>query len=91
MSEQFNPYGPNLTEEDQLSSTKNVEFGFKFGSLLVTRTCSDGNGAHVISIATPKAKFSVRATKTGQVRFYDNQGNECELVNKDYVNQLESK
>jgi len=65
----------------------NTEFGFNFGSMEVTRTCGDEK-ASVISIKTPKAKFSVRATKTGQLRFYSESGNECELVAKDYMEQL---
>ena len=61
-----------------------TQHGFDFGSLSVTRTHSD-KFASVISINTPKSKFSVRATKTGNIRFYDEQGNECELVNKDFI------
>jgi len=64
-----------------------TEFGFNFGSIEVTRTSSDKSSA-IISIKTPKAKFSVRATKTGQIRFYDDQGNECELIAKSYCEQL---
>jgi len=51
-----------------------TQCGFDFGSLSVTRTHSD-KFASVISINTPKSKFSVRATKTGNIRFYDEQGN----------------
>jgi len=58
-----------------------TEFGFNFGSMEVTRTSSDKSSA-IISIKTPKAKFSVRATKTGQIKFYDDQCNECELIAK---------
>ena len=64
-----------------------TEFGFNFGSMEVTRTCSD-KSISIVSIKTPKAKFSVRATKTGQIRFYDDQGNECELIAKSYCEQL---
>ena len=64
------------------------DYGFIFGSMVVTRTCDDKNGVAVISVETPKAKIGIRATKTGKVRFFDNQGNECELVNKQYIQQL---
>lgn len=58
---------------------KQTQFGFDFGSMQVTRTSQD-KFASVISVETPKNKFSVRATKTGKIRFYDNQGNELKLV-----------
>lgn len=70
---------------------KTTEFGFNFGSLSVSRTCSDSKGATVIQVKTPKASFSIRATKTGQIRFYSETGSECELVAKDYIEQLEIK
>ena len=66
-----------------------TRFGFLFGSMKVTRTAED-KGVAIISVATPKTRFSVRATKTGQIRFFDEQGNECELVNKNYMEQLVS-
>lgn len=64
-----------------------AKFGFDFGSMTVTRTCQDDK-ASIISVATKKAKFSIRATKNGSIRFFDDQGNECELVNKEYMNSL---
>ena len=67
---------------------KTTEFGFDFGAMSVTRTCEDKKGVAIISIETQKTKFGVIATKTGKVRFFDNQGNECELVNKSYIQQL---
>lgn len=70
-------------------SSGTTEFGFNFGSMEVTRTCSYVNGVAVISVKTPKSRFSIRATKNGSVRFYDNHGNECEFVNKAYVSELE--
>ncbi len=71
-----------------------TNFGFNMGCMKVTRTYEDkseGKNLHVsvVSIETPKTKFSIRSTRTGFVRFYDEQGNECELVNKDYMNKLE--
>jgi len=66
------------------------KYGFNFGSMTVTRTCSDSY-AHIISVSTKKAKFSVRATPNGSVKFYDDQGNECELVNKEYIQDLQLK
>jgi len=63
------------------------KFGFDFGSMTVTRTCQDSKAA-IISVATKKAKFSIRATNNGSVRFFDDQGNECELVNKEYIESL---
>jgi len=65
--------------------SKTTEFGFNFVAISVTRTCEDKKGAVIISVETQKAKFSVRATKTGFIKFYDNQGNECELVAKSYI------
>jgi len=64
-------------------------FGFDFGSMTVTRTCQDKSSS-VVSISTRKCKFSVRATNSGSVRFFDDQGNECELVQKDYIEQLQN-
>ena len=62
-------------------------FGFDYGSMTVTRTCQD-NKSSTVSVSTKKAKFSIRATKNGSIRFFDDQGNECELVNKDYLAQI---
>ena len=67
----------------------NNKFGFDFGSMTVSRTCQD-KVCSIISISTKKAKFSVRATNNGSVRFYDDQGNECELVSKEYLKSLTS-
>tara|TARA_R110002051_G_C8333419_1_gene437050 strand:+ start:250 stop:471 length:222 start_codon:yes stop_codon:yes gene_type:complete len=63
------------------------KFGFDFGSMTVTRTCQDFR-ASTISVKTKKASFSVRATNNGSLRFFDDQGNECELVNKEYIKSL---
>ena len=63
------------------------KFGFDFGSMAVTRTSQDEK-ASIISVATKKAKFSIRATNNGSMRFFDDQGNECELVNKEYIESL---
>lgn len=63
-----------------------TEFGFKFGSIDVSRTASDkSSGITVVSIKTPKLSFSIRATKTGFISFYDGKGNECDLVDIDYI------
>lgn len=62
-----------------------TDFGFAFGSLEVQRVAQDGNDASIIRIKADKCVFSVRATKNGSVRFYDNLGNECELVSKDFM------
>ena len=67
-----------------------TQFGFAFGSLEVTRTCTEKLTA-TISIKTSKCKFSVRATKNGSVRVFDEQGNECEIVSKSYMDQLNNK
>ena len=66
------------------------KFGFKFGSMNIERVCGDFDGPHVVKVKTPKSEFSIRATKTGRVRFFDDGGNECELVSKDYVLELEA-
>jgi hypothetical protein len=63
------------------------KFGFDFGSMTVTRTCQD-NKSSIVSVATKKAKFSIRATNNGSIRFFDDQGNECELVNKKYIESI---
>ena len=68
----------------------NNKFGFDFGSMTVSRTCQDDR-ASIISISTKKAKFSVRATNNGSIRIYDDQGNECEIVSKEYLEQLTHK
>lgn len=60
----------------------NTRYGFNFGSMEVTRTCGDEFGNHVISVKTPKKKLSIRSTPTGQLRFYDDKGNELKLVDK---------
>lgn len=57
----------------------NTEFGFDFGSMKVTRTCSDEKGAHTISIETPKERVSIRATKTGNISFYNDKGEKLYL------------
>jgi len=57
------------------------KFGFDFGSMSVTRTCQDDK-ASIIIVATKKAKFSIRATTNGAIRFFDEQGSELKLVNK---------
>ena len=59
---------------------------FDCGSMIVTRTCKDDKAA-IISVSTKQANFSVRSTKNGSIRFFDEQGNECELVNKGYLDQ----
>jgi len=66
---------------------KDNKFGFDFGSMTVTRTCQDEKSS-IISISTKKAKFSIRATPNGSLRFYDDQGNELELLHKSFLNQL---
>mgnify|MGYP001597565924 CR=1 FL=1 len=63
------------------------KYGFDFGSMTITRTCQDKR-ASIISVATKKAKFSIRATSNGSIRFFDDQGNECELVHKEYIEIL---
>lgn len=67
-----------------------TDFGFNYGSLQVSRTANDTLGNAIIAIKTPKAEFSIRATKTGQMRFFDKAGNECELVSIDHIDHLES-
>ena len=62
----------------------NTCFGFYFGSMAVTRTAQDDK-CSVISVSTKKTSFSIRATPNGSLRFFDDQGNECELVNKDHI------
>ena len=68
---------------------KTTQYGFKFGSMEFTRVCGDDKSSiHVVSIETPKYNVKVRATKTGQLRFFVGD-QECELVDKGYVKQLE--
>jgi hypothetical protein len=63
-----------------------TDYGFNFGSLEVTRVCKDEIAA-VIKVKTPKASINIRATKTGNIRFY-NDDSECVLVDKKYLEQL---
>jgi len=58
-----------------------TQYGFDFGSMTITRTCSDKTSS-VVNVTTKKAKFSIRANNNGSMRFYDDQGNELELVHK---------
>jgi len=62
--------------------SKITQYGFDFGSMKVTRTHSD-KLASVITISTPKNKISIRATKTGNLRFYNTDGHECQLIIKE--------
>lgn len=66
-----------------------TECGFNFGSMNIERVHGEGDSPHVVKVKTPKAEFSIRATKTGQVRFFDECGSECVLVAKEYVEILE--
>jgi len=66
---------------------RETNFGFDFGSMTVTRTAQDEKSS-IVCITTKKAKFSVRSTPNGSVRFFDDQGNECELVSKSYIEDL---
>lgn len=63
------------------------ELGFGYGSMTVEKTSYNSNSS-TISVSTEKARFTIRATKNGSIRFFDDQGNECELVNKDYLAQI---
>ena len=56
------------------------KFGFDFGSMTVTRTCQD-HKASIISVATKKAKFSIRATNNGSIRFFDDMYYEFRNIN----------
>lgn len=68
---------------------KTTQYGFNFGSMKVSRICGDEKtGVHVVGIETRKNNIDVRATKTGQLRFFVGE-QECELVDKGYVKQLE--
>ena len=67
----------------------NNKYGFDFGSMTVTRTAQDDKCA-IVSVSTKKAKLSIRATPNGSVRFFDDQGNECVMVNKEYLESLEA-
>lgn len=46
-----------------------IPYGFKYGSLEVTRCCSDEKrGWVVLQLATKKSIYQVYATKTGKIR-----------------------
>jgi hypothetical protein len=82
-------WGLAYTVKGMNKMSKTTEHGFKFGSLDITRTAlNDKTGVAVVSIKTSNASFSVRATKTGRMRIYDEHGNECEIVNKDFMKGL---
>ena len=69
--------------------SKETKFGFEFGGVDVSRMhLDDKTGVACIKIKTNKSEFVVRVTKTGCISFFDEQGNECELVSKDYIQQL---
>jgi hypothetical protein len=59
-----------------MSKVKNeiTDFGFNFGAMKVTRTCSDYKGGAVVSIKTDKGSISIRSSKTGVITVYDNKG-----------------
>jgi hypothetical protein len=69
-------------------NNKTTEFGFDFGSMTITRTAQDEKSS-IVSVSTKKCKINIRATTNGSVRFFDDQSNECELVNKGYLVHLE--
>jgi hypothetical protein len=54
-----------------------TEYGFSFGSAVVTRLLRDEKqGWVVIGIDTPKGGWQVYVTKTGKVRVYNNKNKE---------------
>lgn len=59
--------------------SKITDYGFIFGSAEVTRIASDETGASIIGLKTPKHEISIRVTKTGKVKIY-NQIGEIELA-----------
>ena len=65
-----------------------TSYSYSFGSIDISQFQKDKTGTVKIGIKTPKANFTVRATKTGQVRFFDGQGNECELVPHSLIEKL---
>lgn len=54
--------------------SEETKFGFNFGSMEITRTCSDYKGAAIIIVSTPKGRLSIRASKTGVISVYDGSG-----------------
>ena len=58
---------------------KVTDFGFVFGNAEVTRIAGDETGASIIGLKTPKHELSIRVTKTGKVKIY-NQIGEVELA-----------
>lgn len=64
-----------------------TQHGFDFGSMRITRTSQDAK-ASIICVATKKARFSIRSTPNGSIRFFDEYGNECELVSKEHIEYL---
>ena len=56
-----------------------TDYGFKYGSCEIERTCSDAKKGWVdITLTTPKFKQGIQiyVTKTGKVRFIDNENNQ---------------
>ena len=69
-----------------------TEYGFTLGGVEVERMFHDAvTGISAINIKTNKTSFKVRVTKTGMVRFFDEQGDECKMVNKKYISELAFK
>ncbi len=59
---------------------KQTQYGFEYGSLHIERTCSDDERGYVyIHLETPKQRIYVYATKTGKMRFFNENSKELFL------------
>ena len=57
-----------------------TDYGFRYGSLEITRIHSDeSKGWVILQLRTPKSQLQVYATKTGKVRIFDELTNGTEL------------
>lgn len=70
-----------------MSDLTDLEICKRIAESMSVALANKGDKSSTISVSTKKAKFSIRSTNNGSIRFFDDQGNECELVNKDYLEQ----
>lgn len=59
---------------------KHTQYGFEYGALNISRCCSDDKQGWVyVTLETPKKRVDVYATKTGKIRFFDENSKELFL------------
>lgn len=59
---------------------KHTQYGFEYGALKIERCCSDEKQGWVyVSFRSAKKRVDVYVTKTGKMRFYDENSKEMYL------------